>query len=405
MMSLRCAAAILVLFVIVSVPTLCQAREFSIVGPRAMALGGAYVAVCRDASAMYWNPAALALAPQFELDVVAGQTVSAPGKILDKIRDLGDFDVSSDEVNSSREYVEKIASLLKELARQEKGLLSDLHAACYLKVGRIGISLDEVSFVSLSPQVDLENLDVGAEGPSSISKNRSSVTGMLLRPRELSISYARSVLPFSKRGSGRGHTNLLLGTNVKIVNARAFYVDKTVWDYGLSGDTVRDVLREFKRKNSFAGTKFSADFGALLMLGSRARIGLVARNINEPDFSYGTSDGAKGKLKLNAQYRLGFAVWPTNRWLIAVDTDLAKNDTGVEGYSSQTVSFGSELTFLHGALALRAGIFKNVAENQDPFITTGFGVNLRYFTLDVATGVCTSGDEEYSFSACIGAKL
>ena len=35
-----------------------EAREWTIVGPRALGMGGAGVAVANDATASYWNPAA-----------------------------------------------------------------------------------------------------------------------------------------------------------------------------------------------------------------------------------------------------------------------------------------------------------------------------------------------------------
>ena len=53
-----CAAVIIIGLMI---PAQALALEFVTVGPRAMGMGGAGVAVTTDALATYWNPAGLAM--------------------------------------------------------------------------------------------------------------------------------------------------------------------------------------------------------------------------------------------------------------------------------------------------------------------------------------------------------
>ena len=50
-------------------PALSHATQFSIVGPRALGMGGASVAAVNDSTAVYWNPAALADFKKFEIRV------------------------------------------------------------------------------------------------------------------------------------------------------------------------------------------------------------------------------------------------------------------------------------------------------------------------------------------------
>jgi hypothetical protein len=54
------------------------AQWFEAVGARAQGLGGAFVAVADDATAVYWNPAGLALGPFFSLVVETGLAESGP---------------------------------------------------------------------------------------------------------------------------------------------------------------------------------------------------------------------------------------------------------------------------------------------------------------------------------------
>ncbi|HXW04698.1 MAG TPA: conjugal transfer protein TraF [Vicinamibacterales bacterium] len=65
-MLVRCVAILLTAGAL-SAPTLASAQQFESVGTRAAGLGGAFVAVADDASAVYWNPAGLASGGFFSL--------------------------------------------------------------------------------------------------------------------------------------------------------------------------------------------------------------------------------------------------------------------------------------------------------------------------------------------------
>src|SRR5262245_19588495 len=70
------------------------ASEFVIVGPRAMGMGGAGVAVTTDALATYWNPAGLAMTQTVDIRIVGGgQAIDRQG-IHDAINDLENFNTS-----------------------------------------------------------------------------------------------------------------------------------------------------------------------------------------------------------------------------------------------------------------------------------------------------------------------
>jgi hypothetical protein len=55
-----------------------EGQWFEAVGTRALGLGGAFVAVADDATAVYWNPAGLALGPFFSLVAETAQAESGP---------------------------------------------------------------------------------------------------------------------------------------------------------------------------------------------------------------------------------------------------------------------------------------------------------------------------------------
>jgi hypothetical protein len=69
---MRIIAAFAVLLPL-SLPISVHAQTFGGIGTRAEGMGGAFVAVADDASAVYWNPAGIATGATFDLQVSAGQ--------------------------------------------------------------------------------------------------------------------------------------------------------------------------------------------------------------------------------------------------------------------------------------------------------------------------------------------
>ena len=65
------------LFAFLFFPALIHAQSFGTLGTRAEGMGGAFVAVADDASAVFWNPAGMALGATFDVQVSRGD--AAPG--------------------------------------------------------------------------------------------------------------------------------------------------------------------------------------------------------------------------------------------------------------------------------------------------------------------------------------
>ena len=68
-----CAAVIMIALI----PAQALALEFVTVGPRAMGMGGAGVAVTTDALATYWNPAGLAMTQTVDVRIQVSERTSA----------------------------------------------------------------------------------------------------------------------------------------------------------------------------------------------------------------------------------------------------------------------------------------------------------------------------------------
>ena len=319
-------------------------------------MGGAHVAACRDASAIYWNPAALAQAPDWDFAIMGGSTARVPDGILDAIELATDYDISSSEVIESPDLVGEIVDILLRIERIEHGIIADPHAGLYIKAKHIGIAFSDMAVLGLTPRIDLENIAVGDTSQYSIQNNMSEIKALAVEPKEIALCYSRSVIPGGELGLGPFTANILLGVSAKVIKARTFYLHKTIWDYDPDDHDLAGVIDEFKDENRFETTTFSADVGALVTLGDRISVGATVRNISEPEFDYGIAGEVMGRVKFDAQYRAGVAVRPFKPWLVSLDVDLIESETGIEGYSYQTASLGTEVTFAEDIVALRAGV-------------------------------------------------
>ena len=86
--SLRAAA----IFIGLMAPVQALALEFVTVGPRAIGMGGAGVAITTDSLATYWNPAGLAMTQTVDVRIQGGGQVIDRLGIADAIHDLENFD-------------------------------------------------------------------------------------------------------------------------------------------------------------------------------------------------------------------------------------------------------------------------------------------------------------------------
>ena len=67
---------IIAFFTLFLVPSIAIAQTFGAIGTRAEGMGGAFVAVADDASAVYWNPAGIATGATFDFQVARGDAAS-----------------------------------------------------------------------------------------------------------------------------------------------------------------------------------------------------------------------------------------------------------------------------------------------------------------------------------------
>ena len=247
----------------VSVPAVASGQAFTAVGARAAGMGGAFVAVADDASAIYWNPGGLAAGSYFSLLVDGGASLTAPDGSLTG----GDG-----------------SAFMIGLSMPALGLsYYRLHATTVRPMPTLFPVEGDLSSRNLTvpAEVRLESLTTHHGG----------------------ITLVQSIYP-----------GVSVGSTVKVVRGLASASFLT----GVSAEDALD--HEAADLAGLASNEFDLDVG-VMAAGGPLKVGLTVRNVLEPDFAL---PGGAGELTLERQARAGVAYAFTQNWLAAFDADLLK---------------------------------------------------------------------------------
>ncbi|MFQ5949831.1 MAG: conjugal transfer protein TraF, partial [Nitrospiria bacterium] len=177
--------------------------------------------------------------------------------------------------------------------------------------------------------------------------------------------------------------DLAIGGNVKYMKARVYNKSIKVFDR-----TFTNAL-DLALDDYVDSVNYGIDLGILYRLGNNLRIGVVGRNLNSPDFDMKkVLPTDPDKFEETPQVRAGFAIRPVSFITLAADIDLTKNETTIgNNFKSQTVGGGVEID-LFRFLQLRAGAFKNFAEDDIGLVyTAGIGLNFWLLNLDIGAAL------------------
>ena len=360
-----------------------SAAQFSVVGPRALGMGGASVASVNDSTAVYWNPAALADFRKVDIRIPASVGVSDHVDLQDKWDRIND--IKTLVQNGNLAAINEARSLLFDLNQPKSGADLDASAGLLVSVpiGNSAIALSGMGLTNagIYPTVDTLNTSATFTAPTFVGNNNSAVTGIGMTANEPAVSFGTSF------GS-----MLFVGANAKMIYAKT-YVHSEL----LKSDTF-DTFKDNLDKSETSTSKASADAGILFKPIEQFAIGLVGRNLNGPIFPvsgiFTVKDPATGavslspdrkEIKLDPQYRAGIAWKPLQTFTLAMDYDLSKNKTFTPGFEDQTLAVGLEKTLFSEYLNIRLGAYKNLAESGAKAVyTAGLGFRLFALRLDVA---------------------
>jgi hypothetical protein len=348
------------------IPAQTMALEFVPVGPRAMGMGGAGVAITTDALATYWNPAGLAMTQTVDIRIQGGGQVIDRLGIADAVHDLETFD-KTDATTANQAKAQDIADRINRAgATVSINGSAGLYVKGHLGEHAFGLNISDVatggSFVS-DPARATCNPNPNCVGATSVSLSGvMALRGLEARQVAFSYAYAFADKTFS------------FGVTGKILQGAAYSGSTT-----LTGGTDVSITDNFGKPT--LSTAFGIDVGAIYRPSSWLRFGVVAKDINQPTF-----DAPGGEeLKLGPQVRGGVAVNPYSSLTLTADVDATSNRTFVPGVKSQVLSLGAEQTIFSEFLSFRLGAFKNMKDAGTPFTPTA-GLGLRIFALRVDVG-------------------
>jgi F plasmid transfer operon, TraF, protein len=234
------------------------AQTFEVAGARAAGMGGAFVAVADDASAVYWNPAGLA---------------------------MGAFFSGVIDYNSAR-------------ANREGDPRAGSQSATFLGIGMpaLGLTYYRLRATTVESQaVPAGRLDV----PRTLD-GADVARGSSLISHHLGVTLVQSLTD-----------SIAIGTTLKAVRGVAATALVAARDRDDQLDDADDLVGS-------ASTEFDADIGVMAVIGT-IRAGLTVRNVREPEFD--VPDGTES-LTLHRQVRAGIAMTPTPQLLVSADLDL-----------------------------------------------------------------------------------
>ncbi len=166
-----------------------------------------------------------------------------------------------------------------------------------------------------------------------------------------------------------------IGVTGKIIQGAAYAGSTNIRG---ADDSIR-VFEDIGKAN--ISTTFGVDVGAIYRPSSWLRMGIVAKDLNQPEF-----DAPNGEtFKMLPQVRGGVAINPYSTLTLTGDVDITSNRTLVPNQKSQVLSVGAEQTILSEFLALRVGAFKNMQDAASP-ITPTAGLGIRVYALRVDVG-------------------
>jgi hypothetical protein len=286
-------------------------------GSRAAGMAGAFVAVADDASAVYWNPAGLAFGPLFNLTVDFGRrTVPADGSTT-----LGPGSRGS--------------AILAALGMPPVGI----------SYYRLGVTEFGALLPAETGQLDRQ------EGWRSLRTLATTHVG---------FTVLQSI------GSW-----LTIGATAKLVRGAA--ASAIVQDGTLPAD---ELWERASRLETDGHTRGDVDAGAMVAFGT-VRLGLVARNLTEPEFA--DDGGDLVPLGLERAVRVGGAWgpgWPgRTRLALAADADLTRRHEA--SGDRRDIAAGVESWWRDERLGFRGGLRASTVGEARPVAAAGISVGVR----------------------------
>ncbi len=167
----------LLLISLAAFSTAAFAQPWQMVGPRAMGMGGAGVAVATGAEAQYWNPAALATRNEDDKNLIIGfgaqlETTKDVVTSIDGLNDLSKQykDVKGKITAGGAPTAQDLTTIFEglgdvsKLAKYGTGVIGGADAGIGTKFKNFAVSVRSLGTVGITPVVDAQNVGFAGQG-------------------------------------------------------------------------------------------------------------------------------------------------------------------------------------------------------------------------------------------------
>jgi hypothetical protein len=236
-----------------------------------------------------------------------------------------------------------------------------------------GVNVSNPAFQDFVAEILQQTADnAGGGGGDLFSANESGADLRAVLLEEYGIGYSQPLFGL-----------VSVGATAKLMYGTTVFEQFTLRRLGDFDDILGELADGENREES---VEFGLDLGVLVQPVDWISVGVVARNINEPEFDF----EGPGRYQVDRQLRGGVGVRPFGGLILALDLDLLKNETdALPGFESQIIGGGIEYPLLD-VLFLRLGASANLAdENEAPVIHGGLGLRIARVQIDAAVMVST----------------
>ncbi|HET9794074.1 MAG TPA: conjugal transfer protein TraF [Thermoanaerobaculia bacterium] len=329
-------------------------------GAKATGMGGTFVASGNDATALWGNPSELVECPLGCATVFGGAAGVDENGFARTLRD----DFQGVDVGNLTDPAEiaKLLDDLRDFATPGTGTIGSGSAGLGYALRGFGIGIGETVYAGASPAIQY------AAPGSPIPSLASRVVLKGIEAREIRAGYAGTFLGFT------------IGGDVRYIQGRTYFATESLAE---AADDPLSLLRDALKKSETRTDKVAFDLGAVYraMLG-KLRVGIVAQNLNEPEFDF--ADGSRAPLPRAIRAGAAFAPVSFDGIVFSADADLNKQKTLVPGLSSRRIAAGAQIFFV------RVGAFRDL-EAVDPHwaFTAGLQLPLKVVSIGIS-GVYSS---------------
>jgi hypothetical protein len=378
--------------------------EFQPLGLKAMSMGGAGVAFAEGSFAPYYNPALLGVYKENKMFSLSAGLGFRENNIADNIDSLYDLDL-----RKSLDRMAKTAPLLSDVDRKTISetreilqSLSDGNGIQGMPTGSFGLQFDNFGFgvYGLSEaagyaNVDPHRLDIIVENEGYYWKYDEVDNTLENVSKEEyidhSIEYALNHKLTYLQLKGLVYTDIPVSYGYQLDTEYGCFsfggslklLPGVTYDQRIDIDTESGQLDNQLKHSDKYDTSWGIDLGIIYKLPEYEDLsfGLVAKNLNTPEFDTVTND----TIKVRPQVRFGVAqTFFAKKLTVALDADLSKNETLIPDVESQIIGGGVDYKPIDW-FSVRGGVMRNLCEVDDGTIfTTGFGFAYNGVELDLS---------------------